>query len=302
MSIAVILNYNDAFTTRKLAELISNYDVLKHIIIVDNCSSDDSYRELKKMTSEKIDVIRTDRNGGYGYGNNFGIRYAWKKYKPKNILICNPDVEVSEKTIERCEAFILNHSDCAIVAPLMLEADCSVNMKCVWKIPSFCQYLLFSVPVIGKFFQGMYYPEFELLCNEKTHFEVGCVAGSLLLVDAEKMLKYGMYDEHIFLYCEETELGLKFHRANLKTYLLTKESFVHHHSVSINKSIRSKFHQAKIMWKSRLYVLNKYYVNTPLKRIWIYLVAKIALMGTYIIWFITQECCKGRKDEREKIN
>ena len=286
---AVILNYNDSKTTMKLAETISRYSIIEHVVVVDNCSDDDSYKIMKKTRSFKVDVIKTDKNGGYGYGNNYGIRYASRRYGTKYVLICNPDIEVSNNTIENCLNFALNHEECAVVAPLMLDSNHQLNMKCVWKIPTFCQYLFFSLPIMGRFFQSMYYKENELLKSEKQYIEVGCVAGSLLLVKAEKMLKCGMYDENIFLYCEETLLGLKMKRLNYKTYLLTDETFVHYHSVSINKSIESKVHQAKIMWNSRLYILNKYYIKTFFGKLLAGFIAKVALAEIYVIEWIKKD-------------
>ena len=42
---AVILNYNDAQTTMKLTESWKNSKVIRNIIIVDNCSTDDSWSQ-----------------------------------------------------------------------------------------------------------------------------------------------------------------------------------------------------------------------------------------------------------------
>ena len=61
----VIINYNDYDTTKKLIDNIKNYKVLDKIIIVDNASTDNSYNKLKKLTNEKIVLIRTDDNKGY---------------------------------------------------------------------------------------------------------------------------------------------------------------------------------------------------------------------------------------------
>ena len=60
------------------------------------------------------------------------------------------------------------------------------------------------------------------------------------MVDTAKMLQYGMYDENIFLFGEETTIGCKFKKAGLKTILLLQDSFLHLHGVSINKSIGSQ--------------------------------------------------------------
>ncbi|MFR5732279.1 MAG: glycosyltransferase family 2 protein [Clostridium sp.] len=77
----VILNYNDAETTEKLVKQIADYDVLHQIIVVDNASTDDSLERLRKLESDanasqsgKVRVISADHNGGYGSGNNLGVR------------------------------------------------------------------------------------------------------------------------------------------------------------------------------------------------------------------------------------
>lgn len=290
---AVILNYNDSKLTIELAKKISSFETINHVLIVDNCSEDDSYETMKNAVSFKIDVVKTDRNGGYGYGNNYGIRYASERYGAEYVLICNPDIEVSENTIRHLLEFAMEHDECGVVAPLMLDSNYRLNTKCIWKIPTFCQYLFFSLPITGRFFQGMYYKENELQENEKKYIKTGCVAGSLLLINTEKFFNCGMYDENIFLYCEETLLGLKMKQANYKTYLLTDETFVHHHSVSINKSIQSKVQQAKIMWNSRLYVLNKFYIKTFFGRLLAGFITKIALAEIYMLEWIKNGCDKG---------
>ena len=68
----VVLNYNDADTTDILLRDISLYPLIDHIVIVDNWSTDHSFEYLKKWQSNRIDVLQTDKNGGYSYGNNVG--------------------------------------------------------------------------------------------------------------------------------------------------------------------------------------------------------------------------------------
>lgn len=281
---AVILNYNDFETTIKFVESIKEYKVLDHIIVVDNCSSDDSYQQLLQLISNKIDVISTAKNGGYGYGNNAGIRYAYEKYQSEYILISNPDVEVSENTVEHCLRFLEGNGTCGIVAPMMLNPDYKANYKCVWKLPTYRQYLLFSLAILGKLGGRMYYTEAELSSDKKTK-RVGCVAGSFLMINTDKMMQHGMYDEHIFLYCEETVLGIKMKRAGIDTCVLLDDQFIHHHSVSINKSIGSKMKQQKLMWKSRRFVLENYYAQSSFKKSVSYIVMKLSLLETRLSLF-----------------
>ena len=42
----VILNYNDAPTTINLVQSIKNYSLLNFIVVVDNCSTDDSIESI----------------------------------------------------------------------------------------------------------------------------------------------------------------------------------------------------------------------------------------------------------------
>ena len=71
----VILNYNDSETTLSLINKIKTYEILDYIVIVDNQSSDNSLEKLRKIQTSKIIVICSEKNGGYGYGNNYGIWY-----------------------------------------------------------------------------------------------------------------------------------------------------------------------------------------------------------------------------------
>ena len=70
----IILNYNDSENTIRYVNEISNYDILNKIVIVDNHSNkENEYEKLLKLASDKVDVIRSDKNGGYSYGNNYGL-------------------------------------------------------------------------------------------------------------------------------------------------------------------------------------------------------------------------------------
>ena len=88
----VVLNYNDSKTTIELINRIEKMDSIDVVVIVDNNSTDDSFSVLKQYASEKIHVIQSDKNGGYGYGNNCGIEFIKKNYDCDYIIIANPDV------------------------------------------------------------------------------------------------------------------------------------------------------------------------------------------------------------------
>jgi len=72
-------------------------DFAVNIVIVDNCSPDDSFSNLSEhfKNSCVVKVISNDTNGGYAYGVNCGMKYALASYEPDYILIINNDVIAS---------------------------------------------------------------------------------------------------------------------------------------------------------------------------------------------------------------
>lgn len=253
----VILNYNDATTTIKLLSKIQEFDIIKHIIVVDNCSTDNSLQLLSEYNSSKIDVIKSEKNGGYGYGNNFGITYLSVTYHPTHILIANPDVEIEEEVLlKMLKVFELGDS-IAVVAPFMINRARKKERRTAWKIPTKYEYIFSTEMMCGHFLKLNNYACLDKI-TDKDVLQVECVAGSLLMVNASLMQQYGMYDENIFLFGEETTLGCKFKNAGLRTLLLLNETFMHIHSVSINKSIRSNLKKRKMMLDSREYILKRY--------------------------------------------
>lgn len=70
---AVILNYNTWQLSANLALKMSSFQCVDQVYVVDNMSSDDSFDRLKQYSNDKIHVFQTDKNGGYSYGNNYGV-------------------------------------------------------------------------------------------------------------------------------------------------------------------------------------------------------------------------------------
>ena len=276
-----ILNYNDFQTTEKLVREIKDYKNIDHVVVVDNNSSDDSYSRLSLLISEKVTVIQTERNGGYGYGNNYGIRYAIRQYNSQQICICNPDISISEEALQKCSDFISNNNNCIMVAPLMVDSKGVPQANCAWPIQPGLNYLLYSLKICGRLFDNLY----KDLLEELTPYKADCIAGSCLLIDVKKFEEIGFYDENIFLYCEETLIGLKARLHEYDSFILRDVSFKHLHSVSINKSISSIVKQKKIMWDSRLYVLKKYYHWGKIKMLFAEIISKISIMEEELAHF-----------------
>ena len=268
----VILNYNDADTTMGLVREICGYQALDRIVIVDNASTDDSWDKLEALVVEnsKIDVLRAEKNGGYGAGNNLGVRYAVEKNGADHVLIANPDVKFSEKCLKALSGVLARHKELAVAAASMEDATYGTERN-GWKLHGFWGELFAMGPIsrrlLGKFLK---YPE--------SHFEgkkavyVDAVHGSMLMVDGKKFLDAGGYDEGVFLYQEETVLASRLKAKGYKTVLLLNQKYLHEHSVSISKSFKGQMDRQRLRNTSVLYYMKKYLsigpVKTTIARFW----------------------------------
>lgn len=247
----VILNYNDAATTINLVESIKDYILVDYIVVVDNCSTDDSWEQLQHYKSDKIHVIQSPRNGGYGSGNNYGLRYSSEILNADYSIIANPDVQFDEDCVRKFLRTLQEDSSVAVVS-----ARQSNSPDCAWKNCSILQYvlatsLLFEIWLKIRCYSTNYF-------RGKIVVPVFAVPGSLLMVDLKKMLQYGMYDEDFFLYYEEPILAQKFANAGLKTVLRLDCSYIHDHHVSISKTYHRWSQQHTILLKSAELFLRKY--------------------------------------------
>lgn len=247
----IILNYNDAPTTINLVERIKDFALLNYIVVVDNCSTDNSWEQLQHYKSDKIHVIQSPRNGGYGSGNNYGLRYSSEILNADYSIVANPDVQFDEECVEKFLQTLQEDDSIAVVS-----ARQSNSPDCAWKNCSILQYILATSLFFEVWLKIRSYPKNYF--KGKDSVPVFAVPGSLLMVDLKKMLKYGMYDEEFFLYYEEPVLAHKFDDAGLKTVLRLDYSYQHNHHVSISKTYRRWSQQHAVLLKSADLFLRKY--------------------------------------------
>lgn len=252
----IVLNYNDYKTTSKFLEKIKDYKTIDHIVVVDNNSSDDSYELLLKYKSDKIHVIKSEKNGGYSYGNNYGIKYAMKEFNTEYIIISNPDVFFEEKVVDDMKKMYDKEERVAIVAPTMLING---ELKWTsWKLPKFKDDLISLSDMLKRWLgDKTLYPK-EHFNGEYSFVDV--LPGSLFMIPANVMKKIGFFDEDVFLYCEEKMMSKRLLDRGYKNIILNNITYDHQHSVSIGKNINNSIKIYKLMADST-YIYNVKYNN-----------------------------------------
>jgi len=180
-----------------------------NIIIVDNGKNSDYLNQLKQKNNIKI--VSKNKNLGYGCGINFAFNFIETDY----FLILNPDVKISETSIEKLLDTALKNTNCAIAAPL--------------NVPDFDSFGILPEK------RGLYEKNRKKinLNDEKDNLKpegeicVDTTKGCALLVNSKYFKEVNFFSEKYFLFWEEIDLCRKFLRKKL-SIIVNPSSIAYH--------------------------------------------------------------------------
>lgn len=277
----VVLNYNDSDQVLEFLSNIYKFELIDNIIVVDNCSTDGSFSRLKKANSLKVSVWKSEFNGGYGYGNNYGVKIAKDKFHSDIAFICNPDIRFDVDLLKSIVKVFDSNPIVAVCSAIQINGFTNKRIdRLAWKIPTYFSYLASSLYIVNKLYNKNSYNYSK---NETT---VECVPGAFLAVDIDKFISCGGYDERVFLFCEESILGFKMKNCGYKTILLTDKNYYHFHSTSIKKSIPKEMYRHRLLLNSRLFYIDNYLNVSIIKHWFAKLIFSISMIEFWIIFKI----------------
>lgn len=275
----VIINYNDYKTTSFLLDSIKDYKCLDLIVVVDNKSTDDSLKYLKKYENNIIKIIEAEENKGYAAGLNIGAKEVIKKLKNCNIIFSNSDVIINkEEDLEKLSKDIGKHS-IAVVGPTIVE-NRSLNRG--WMLPTIKDEIKFNLPLVSRKYRK------EILYDDEHYNEdlsiVGVVSGCFFCVSGKVLEEVDYFDEATFLYYEEQILSKKLEEKDYQVAVDNNVVIIHNHSVTIDKNI-NRVNKYKELKKSQRYFVKEYLQATEKELKWLDFTNKLSLVILYIRCF-----------------
>jgi len=225
----IIVNYNQRGL---LKECLKNIEEKKinlryEILIIDNHSRDESQEFLRKLKNknEKLKIILNQKNFGYAYACNQGIKNSLGKY----ILILNPDVFVLPGSVEKLYGFMEKNEEAGICGPKLLNPDGSVQLSCLrfprWYTPILRRTFLGKFSFAQKILSHYLMKDFD----HETIREVDWLLGAALFVKRKAIEKVGLLDERYFLYFEDVDWCRRFHQAGFRVYYFPAAKMFHLH-------------------------------------------------------------------------
>ena len=249
MVAVIVLNYNTPYQTIECVNSIIMNEKSVEIIVVDNCSTDDSANILEKYCHglENVNFIITKYNGGYSYGNNYGAKFISDKVE--KIVFSNSDVIFKNNTIEFMENMLDSDNKLAVVGPSVISLE-NKEIQFARRPITCVDYLLGRRPFCwlsinsGRFIRW----------NRKGRIRfAGMVCGCCFMIKRSVFEELNGFDENVFLYAEEDILAYKLKESNYTAGICPQAKVLHKHSQSISK--RGQAFLRKYSLLSPLYAL-----------------------------------------------
>lgn len=287
----IILHYVVEEETKKCVDSILKLKGDKRVIIVDNCSPNDSFDELKRYYKDKknVYVIKNVTNNGFAKGNNFGYNFAKKNINNlKFLVLMNNDMEIlQEDFIEKINQ-IYNKDHFYLLGPDIYSTSAKIHqnpenksvitieridekireLKGIKKYKLVVKSILKKVPYLDKYVQNRKARKNNNLeyttkkVNKMLH--ASCVIFSDLFISKEEnaflpITTFFCEDLILHYYCNQKKY-LRIYSPLLKVY--------HHEDVSTNATFKSYVSKSEFKNKcmiESLEAFKRYIIDTEEK-------------------------------------
>lgn len=233
--LVIILNWRTPDMTLRAAEsAVAAMDGIPGgITIVDNDSGDGSFQIMQEAVAargwSRVRVLQSGHNGGFGAGNNYGIRAGLPDGRPDFVHILNSDAFPAQGAIRALRDHLVAHPQAGFAGSLIYGEDGQPHQT------------TFRFPSIASEFEGASRigPITRLLRRHVVPLPmpdrsgpVDWLAGASLMMRMDVLDRIGLFDEGFFLYFEETDLCLRLARAGYEVHFVCDSEVMHIGSVS----------------------------------------------------------------------
>lgn len=257
--LTIILNYKTAEMTLRSAEAARDAmkDLPGEITIVDNDSQDGSFEAIQAHVAkegwDRVRVIQSGHNGGYGAGNNVGIRAGLSDGgRPDYVYILNSDAFPQPDAIRVLYDYLETHPQVGFAGSYIYGED-GVKHTTSFRFPS----------LLSEFEGAINFgPVTRLLRKHRVSIEdldetarVDWFAGASVMMRQSLLDQIGLFDETFFLYFEETDLCLRAEKEGFSKVYVRESEVMHLGSVSTG--MKTWIHVPEYWFQSRFHYFRK---------------------------------------------
>jgi N-acetylglucosaminyl-diphospho-decaprenol L-rhamnosyltransferase len=181
-------------------------DGVQRVVVVENGDPGPARDALAGLD---VPLVVTGRNLGYGAGANRGLAVTGAT---EHVLVCNPDLRVHPRAVERLVEALDAHPTWAIVGPRIVDAQGAVYPS-VRSFPS-------MVDAAGHALLALFWPDNRfsrryrpLDAGGDVARPVDWVSGACFCARRAALEELGGFDESYFMFAEDMDLCWRAHRA-----------------------------------------------------------------------------------------
>lgn len=208
-----------------------------HVVVADNDSSDGSVEKLTAAVKREgwsawASIMPLDRNGGFAYGNNAGIRAALASTDHVDyVMLLNPDTIVRKGAVKALVEFMDGHPRAGIAGSLLENGDGGVE----------CSAHTFPSP-LGELDEGARLGVLSRLLRRyvvtpplrAVAHPCDWVSGASMIIRRQVIEGIGLMDENYFLYFEEVDFCRRAKLAGWECWHVPDSRVMHLEGVATN--------------------------------------------------------------------
>ncbi len=211
----------------------SDWDDLS-VIVVDNCSGDDSVAAVRREFPETI-ILANDSNIGFARGSNQGFERAVAE-NADYVLFLNSDATLARDAIRALAGLLEREPEAGAVTPYIFYHD---RRDLIWYgggIVRLWRGRIAHRHLRRKFVQGQHQPAI-------TDYLTGCA----LMIRADLFATLGGFDSTLCMYSEDVDLSLKLRRTGRQLWVTPEAAAYHRISASAGGSFSpfKAFHRGR---------------------------------------------------------
>ncbi|MDE6378962.1 MAG: glycosyltransferase family 2 protein [Muribaculaceae bacterium] len=220
----IIVNYNTAGMLRDCLESIKQQtsDVDYEVIVVDNDSSDDSVKMLRKDFPEVI-LIESGANIGFGRANNLGMAHAKGEY----LFLLNSDTILTNNAVRefflKAEFLRENGRKIGVLGCILRNRDMSTCHSYGRFITPRSELQEVTAKYL-RFLKDQTNLRPEPVKGEKN---VDYVTGADMFLPRQVFESTGGFDPDFFMYCEEVDWQKRMEEAGLERLVVEGPEIIH---------------------------------------------------------------------------
>ena len=229
----VIVNYRTADlaidTLRSLSSQVADLGGGR-VVVIDNASGDGSVEKIvaaieREIWSAWVTVMPLERNGGFSYGNNAGIREALASADQANyVMLLNPDTVARKGAIKALADFMDAHPSAGIAGSQLENTDGDVD----------CSAHTFPSPLseldggarLGVLSRLLHRYAVSSPPKAVAH-SCDWVSGASMIIRRRVFEDIGLMDENYFLYFEEVDFCRRAHLADWECWYVPESRVMH---------------------------------------------------------------------------